>query len=319
MTQEITRQERHALEEMSPSGGPSGPRLSATARDRLFAMGLVVPGLVVFSLIVLWPLLRGVWLAFSDVQFLTLSSEWVGLENFRQVLSDPDFWDALWLTTVITLVSVSLQLVLGVGAALLLNQQFYGRSLVRGLTIFPYLVPIVVATMVWKWMLNDTYGIVNHFLVSVGIVDKPILWLSSTKWALPSVILVSVWRLFPFIVLAVLGRLQNIPQQLYDAAKTDGASQFAMFKDVTLPQLRSVLVVTLFLRLIWDFNDFNLIALLTGGGPAGSTTTLPILIHRQALVDHQLGQAAATADVALVALTFFFMLYFWCAKPLKDE
>lgn len=288
-------------------------------RESLFGAALVIPSLAVFAVVVLWPLVNGVWLGFHDVNFLTLDTEWVGLENLREVIADEQLRHAIWLSVLITVISVSLQIVLGLGVAMLLNQQFYGRSIVRGLVIFPYLLPVVVAMMIWRWMLNDTYGLVNHLLITFGITDDPVLWLSSSTWALPTVIGVSVWRLFPFIVIAVLGRLQTIPQQLYDAAKTDGATAWGVFKDITLPQLRSVLVVIVFLRLIWDFNDFNIIALLTGGGPARSTETLPLLIHRLGLVDQKLGLAAAAADVALVLLTIFFALYFWWAKPFREE
>lgn len=129
-------------------------------------------------------------------------------------------------------------------------------------------------------------------------------------------IVVNAWRSFPFIVIATLGRLQNIPRQLYEAARVDGASAWAMFWDITLPQLKSVLVVAIFLRFIWDFNEFNTIALMTGGGPAGRTQTIPMMIYQLGFGQMQLGPAAAVADLGLSALAVFFVLYFWLAKPL---
>src|SRR5262249_49800816 len=153
-------------------------------------------------------------------------------------------------------------------------------AFVRSLAIFPYLLPVVVAAAVWKWMFNDTYGIVNQILMQLGIIDQRIAWISDPNYALFGVIIVNAWRCFPFIVIATLGRLQNIPRQLYEAARIDGANSWSMFWDITLPQLRSVLAVSVFLRFIWDFNDFNMIALITNGGPAGRTQTIPILIYQ---------------------------------------
>lgn len=293
--------------------------LSLQARDHLLGLGLILPAFLLFAVLIVYPLINGVTLGFYSVQALTLQSRFVGLDNFNRMLFEQsDFMRALWIGLQWTVGSLILQVGIGVSVALLLNQSFFGRSIARGLAIFPYLVPIVVAVMVWKWMFNDIYGILNYLLISSGLTSAPVAWLASPKLALISVILVGAWRLFPFVVIAILGRLQTIPPQLYDAAKTDGASNWAMFWDITLPQLRGVLVITIFLRFIFDFNDFNIIALLTGGGPASATQTLPILIYQQAFNQQRLGLAAATADLALVVLTVFFILYFRVVRVAEE-
>ena len=167
--------------------------------------------------------------------------------------------------------------------ALVLHQNIWFRSLARSLILFPYFISTVVAVLVWKWLFNDLYGILNHLMITAGLIDWPIDYLGSMPNAMISVILVGAWKYFPFVVIAVLARLQSIPDQLYEAAKIDGAGPIARFFDITLPQLREVLVVIIMLRAIWDFKEFDLIFLLTGGGPVTSTQTLPLLVLQGSL------------------------------------
>lgn len=285
-------------------------------RANLFGLAMMAPAALIFLVIILGPMIWGVSLAFHRVEPINLRLRFIGLRNFESILGDPAFLRTLAINMQFALGSLALELVFGVLLALLLNQKFYGRAVVRSLAIFPYLVPVVVATAVWKWMFNDTYGIVNQLLLQWGVIDRRLAWISDPNYALFGVIVVNAWRSFPFIVIATLGRLQNIPRQLYEAARIDGANAWSMFWDITLPQLRSVLIVAVFLRFIWDFNEFNTIALLTNGGPAGRTETIPVLIYHLAFGQMQLGTAAAVADLGLLALTLFFALYFWIAKPM---
>lgn len=295
-------------------------RMTTQRSEALFGALLIAPTVLAFLLIIVIPLIRGVILGFQRVQQITLKATFNGLDNFARVLGiDGQFFHALGVTLIYTLGCLAMQIVIGVGVALLLNQRFYGRGIARALILFPYMIPIIVATTIWKWLLNDTYGILNSVLEGLRLINSPIAWFSDPNLALFSVMLVGTWRVFPFVVIALLGRLQNIPQQLYDAARTDGASEWAMFWDITLPQLRSILLITVFLRFIWEFNDFNTVALLTAGGPADRTLTLPMYIYQLGMSQHQLGLAAAVADLTLVTLTVLFALYFWRARPLRAE
>ena len=171
---------------------------------------------------------------------------------------------------------MSLQLLAGIGTALLLNNAFAGRALVRGLILFPFVVPTIVAILIWKWMLNDIYGIVNLFLLKIGAIYEGIAWLGSPGLAMASVIVVNVWMFFPFITIQVLARLQVIPIDLYEAARVDGAGALQRFWYVVLPELRSTILLVVFIRGLWMFNKFDTIWLLTQGGPVGRTQTLPI-------------------------------------------
>ncbi|WP_439628734.1 carbohydrate ABC transporter permease [Shinella sp.] len=290
--------------------------LAPRRKDNFLGIALIMPAALVFAIVILGPMLWGVFLAFHRVQEITLNTRFIGFRNFQTILETSTFLNALITNFKFAFGSLVIETVLGVLVALLLNQQFYGRAAARSLAIFPYLLPVVVAAAVWRWMFNDTYGIVNQILIDFGLLEHRIAWISDPDYALAGVIVVNAWRCFPFIVIASLGRLQNIPRQLYEAARIDGAGQWSMFWDITLPQLRSVLVVSIFLRFIWDFNDFNTIALMTGGGPAGRTQTIPIMIYQLAFGQMQLGVAAAVADLGLAALAIFFVIYFWLAKPL---
>jgi len=192
----------------------------------------------------------------------------------------------------------------------MLNQSLVFRSLARSLILFPYFISTVVAVLVWRWLFNDLYGILNHLLMAAHILDMPVDWLGSMPNAMISLILVGAWKYFPFVVIAVLARLQTIPTALYEAASIDGAGPLARFWDVTLPQLRSVLVIVVLLRAIWDFKEFDLIFLLTGGGPIDNTQTLPLLVYQEAFAQQDMGRASAVAVLMMAVMLIFMALYF---------
>ena len=275
---------------------------SATERrDAWFGFALMLPALVIFLVAIAYPLVFGVSRSFYKVNKFTLDSQWVGLDNYRAELTGDTatFFNNAKLSIVFAVGTTAMQVVLGVLVALVLNRRFAGRSAARALAIFPYMVPIVVAVLVWKWMLDDQRGVVNQAIQGLGLHDGPIIWFGD-KLAMFSVISIGAWRYFPFIVLLVLARLQSVPSALYDAARVDGASAWSRFWDVTMPQIRSVLAVTVALRLIWEFNDFDLIALATGGGPAESTETLALSVYHTTFVGAGIGRGAALASMMLV-------------------
>jgi multiple sugar transport system permease protein len=202
-----------------------------------------------------------------------------------------------------------LQLVFGVAMALLLNQSIVFRSLARSLVLFPYFLSTVVAVLVWRWLFNDLYGILNHVLLIAGLIDAPVNWLGQMPNAMISIILVGAWKYFPFVVIVVLARLQSIPEQLYEAATIDGAGPFQRFTDITLPQLRDVLVVVVLLRAIWDFKEFDLIYLMTGGGPVRATQTLSLLVYEEAFRLNRMGMASTYAVAMMLVLLGFTLVY----------
>jgi multiple sugar transport system permease protein len=193
------------------------------------------------------------------------------------------------------------------------------RSLARSLILFPYFVSTVVAVLVWRWLFNDLYGVLNHAMMLAGILDMPLDWLGAMPNAMISVVLVGAWKYFPFVVIAVLARLQTIPEQLYEAATIDGAGAWGRFWDVTLPQLREVLVVVVLLRAIWDFKEFDLIYLLTGGGPIIGTQTLPLMVYKEAFGLNEMGRASAVAVAMMLVMLVFMLIYFRVLRARGEE
>jgi multiple sugar transport system permease protein len=273
--------------------------------DSMKGFLFVAPSLVLLIAFAAYPLASSLWLSLQEVQVFSNEHEFVGLKNYSELLSSNDFWSALWKGLVFSVATVSLQLLAGIGTALLLNNAFRGRALVRGLILFPFVVPTIVAILIWKWMLNDLYGVVNLFLMKIGMVHEGIAWLGSPDLAMGSVIVVNVWMFFPFITIQVLARLQVIPIDLYEAAWVDGARALQRFRYVVLPELRSTILLVVFIRGLWMFNKFDTIWLLTQGGPVGRTQTLPILAYLKAFQEYQLGAGAAASACILMLLAVF--------------
>ena len=292
---------------------------SRTLLEKRYAMlgvMLIAPTVVVFCAVIVYPLLSAIYLSFFSIFTPTLQGDFVGFGNYTELLATGRFWSSLGTTLIWTVGTLTLQILFGVGMALVLHQNIWFRSLARSLILFPYFISTVVAVLVWKWLFNDLYGIMNHFLISLGIIDLPMDYLGTMPNAMISVILVGAWKYFPFVVIAVLARLQTIPDQLYEAAKIDGAGPIARFFDVTLPQLRDVLVVIILLRAIWDFKEFDLIFLLTGGGPLNDTQTLPLLVYQEAFALNDMGLASAYAVMMMLIMLVFMLVYI---RRTRDE
>jgi multiple sugar transport system permease protein len=278
-------------------------------RERWLGFLIFLPVVLVFLIFFAYPLLFGMSLSLYKLNTLTLTGPFVGLDNFQRFLASEDVRNALGNSLYWTLASLAGNLILGLAIALALNEKFPGRNLARGLALSSYLIPLVVSAAIWQWMFNAQYGIINYLLVRSGITPTPVAWLTDVHTAMPAAIVLNVWRAFPFVVVVFLPRLQTIPEDLYSAAKVDGASVWSRFLDVTLPHLRSLFVVVILLRFIFDFNDFTTLALLTGGGPVHATETLPLLVYRQMFGLFDIGAAAAVAVLMLIFLLALSIVY----------
>ena len=271
---------------------------------------LVLPALLLLATLTLYPVAYGIWISLFSKHSFFPEQSFVGLGNYLAIALDEEFWRSLRLGLVYSRSTIAMQLVLGVGAALILHQSFPGRGLVRALTIFPYVVPTVIAVVIWKWLLNAQFGLVNHALEAAGLIGAPISWMGR-EWIMVSLILVSVWQFFPFVVLAVLARLQTIPPELYEAAKVDGANALRRFLHVTLPQLASVLFVVVLLRSIWMFTKFDTPWLMIQGGGAESyIRTLPVYTYQRTFAWYEAGRGSAMAVVRFLMLVAAAAVYF---------
>jgi multiple sugar transport system permease protein len=271
---------------------------------------LVAPSLLLLGGLVLYPIAYNFWLSLFDKHSFLPVQTFVGLRNYRYFATDPEFWSSVWYGTVYAVSTIVLQLVLGILAALLLNEAFRGRNLLRGVVLFPYMIPTIVAVILWKWLLNDSYGLVNHVLVTANVVRIPPAWLGR-DWIMWSLIVASVWQFFPFVVVTYLARLQTIPPELYEAATVDGAGAWRRFLHVTLPQTQSVLFVIVLLRSIWMFTKFDTVWLMAGeGGVSRYIRTLPVYAYSRTFTYLQAGMGATLAVIMFALLAGATAVYF---------
>lgn len=231
---------------------------------------------------------------------------WAGFSNYVSLASDPEFWGSLLFGSVWALSTVALQSLVGIGLAILLTRTFKGRSIVRSILFIPYFIPVTVVATVWLWLLNDTYGLLNQYFAELGLIV--------TSWwdvshAPITLTLVAVWTYAPFVMLYTLAGLQTIPEELYDAAKIDGASAINRFRHVTAPQLKEVVFVVILLRIIWMFHKFDLPWTLTRGGPLTSTQNLPVFAYRLAFYYYDINRASAASIILLIVIGGVALLY----------
>jgi multiple sugar transport system permease protein len=287
-------------------------------RQQLTGVLVVLPALALILSLIVYPVAYSLWLSLLEKHSFFPQERFIGLENYTYLWGDEEFWTSLWLGVIYSVWTILFQLILGVAAALILNESFAGRGLVRGIVLFPYMIPTIVAVILWKWLLNDTYGVVNYWLFALGIVRDPISWLG-TDHIMLSTIIMSVWQFFPFVLLSILARLQTIPEELYEAAKVDGATPLRRFVHVTLPQIRGILFVVILLRSIWMFTKFDTVWLMGEGAGAGRyIRTLPVYAYMRTLTYYQAGLGAAIAVIMFAILMVSTVLYFGLFREEAD-
>jgi multiple sugar transport system permease protein len=272
--------------------------------------------LLVMLLLTAWPLMRTIWLSFTDAALIGSGDApgWIGVENYLYALSDPDFRLSLWRTLYFTLVSVAFEGVIGVLVALLLNQRFTGRNVLRVLVILPWALPTIVNAMMWRLNFNPDYGSVNALLTQLGILDGYRSWLGSPDSALNAVMFADVWKNYPLVTLLVLAALQSIPDDLFEAARLDGASAWRRFRAITFPAIVGALSVALVLRTIDAFKIFDIIYVMTRGGPVDSTKTLSFYVYQESFSYLRAGSGAAYAilmTLLCAVLIALYMLLLW--------
>ena len=273
-------------------------------------MLLIAPAIILICSLLVYPVLYGVWLSLFKKHSFFPDQRFVGLANYLYLLKNPEFWMSVWYGTVYSVSTIVLQILAGIIAALIVNEAFRGRNFVRGVILFPYVIPTVVAIILWKWLLNDQFGLVNYLLISLGIVEDPVSWMGKDH-IMTSLIIISVWEFFPFVVLSVLARMQTIPPTLYEAAQVDGAGPIRRFFHVTLPQLRNVLFVVILLRSIWMFTKFDTVWLLTQGGGADKyIRTLPVYAYMRTFMYYQAGLGSTLAVIMFIILIMSTAIYF---------
>jgi len=271
---------------------------------------LLAPALLFTVFVLVYPLFQNLMNSFRDVSLVMGDRGWAGVRNYSSIFIDSLFWLCFRNTVVYAVVGTLLALLIGLGFALLLNIKI-GRfnHLAAALYILPWVISPVVAGFAWKWLLNDNFGILNHWLSSAGIVKEGLPWLGDPRTALLCVIVARVWQFYPFAMVMFLAGLQAIPLEQYEAASVDGASAVTRFFHITLPNLRSVGSVLLLLGVIWSFNDFNMVFVMTRGGPINASMVLPVLVREFSFVYFDLGKGSALSVLIFAMLLCLSFLY----------
>jgi multiple sugar transport system permease protein len=274
------------------------------AQERRTGWYLTIPALIILLLVFAYPILRAFWQSVFTINLGNqLQPEFSGFANFVRMAQDGRFWRTMLNTTVFTVSSVILELILGMGIALVLNQAFRGRGVVRTIAILPWALPTALIALAWAWIFNDQFGVVNDLLRQIGVIQTGINWLGEPALAMISVIIADVWKTTPFISILLLAGLQSIPSDLYEAQAIDGASPWQSFRQVTLPLLMPQIVIALLFRFAQAFGIFDLISVMTGGGPGGGTETVSLYIYAVVMRYLDFGYGAA-----LVVVTFLLLV-----------
>ena len=257
------------------------------------AWALMLPALVALAAVSFYPILNGIWLSLTNTSLITNASDFVGLVNYANLANDGQFWNAWIHTVVFTAVSTGLETVIGLGMALLLFESFTGRSVIRAAMLVPWAMPTVVTSKMFGWLFDGQHGVVNYILVRLGILSSNVDWLGSAHTALGTIILADVWKTTPFMALLLLAGLQTISPSLVEAARIDGATGWTAFWYVRLPLLWPTLLIAGLFRALDAFRVFDLVYVLTGGGPADSTETLSTLSYKVLFSTLQFGYGSA--------------------------
>src|SRR5499427_4155421 len=286
------------------------PLISRRARELVTGYLYLVPVVVVLGATVLFPILKAMRMSlYNHVLIKPQEYRYVGLANYVRLLHDEVFWLSLKNSFFWVFGSVSLQFLGGFAAALLLHQSFRGRILVRTITLLPWIIPGVVVALIWEFIYQPNYGLLNDILSRAGLMTERIAWLASPALAMPAVIVTNIWRGIPFFAIMLLAGLQAIPTELYEAARVDGASVLGRFTHITLPMLRPIIVVATATRIVWTFNYADLIFVMTSGGPANATQITSTYTLLQAYSNLDFGYAATLSVVLLLIMLAFTTLY----------
>jgi multiple sugar transport system permease protein len=280
------------------------------SKENLQGILLIFPCLIIIFGFIFFPVVYSIWLSFTNKHALYPDYDYIGLGNYLMLYSEGDFWMSVWRGAIFAVGTIFFQVVLGLAAALVLNQSFRGRGFVRGITLFPYMLPTIVTILLWKWLLSATYGPINYVLQTLGFIETPFVWLGADL-IMASTILVGVWQFFPFVVITLLARLQTIDLALYEAAAIDGASAWKRFFFITLPQLRAVLLVIILLRTFFMFTKFDVPWLMaTGGGLQRLIANMPVFAFRRTFGQLQAGEGAAVSVLLFLMLILLTIVYF---------
>ncbi|BAK37775.1 putative sugar ABC transporter permease protein [Microlunatus phosphovorus NM-1] len=318
----MTRTDTPTVTAAADSSSTQALRRRHRRAEQLAKLGFVIPAGIVLVLLFGYPVVKNFTMSFQDYglkTFFTGKAPFVGFENYGTVVSDPIFTKALANTALFTIGSIIFQFTIGMLLALYFHKNFPLSGVLRGLLLMPWLIPMIVASATWKSMLDQDSGIVNRFLMGIGLSDSPIPWLSSTEFALVAVIMVNIWIGIPFNVTLLYSGLQDIPDDLYEAGALDGATGWKAFWHITWPNLRAVVGVVVMLGVIYTLKALDIILGLTRGGPANATQTIATMSYQRSFVEFKFGQGAALSNILILISLVFAIVYLRLTRRQVDE
>lgn len=290
------------------------------SREQRTALIFLLPALILLLLVFGYPIIRAFWLSLFTKNLGTeLQPIFAGFDNYIRMLGDGRFWNSLWTTTIFTTASVIIELLLGLGIALVLNQQFVGRGVMRTVAILPWALPTALIGLAWAWIFNDQFGVANDILLRLGFIDTGINWLGEPTLAMVAVIFADVWKTTPFISILLLAGLQSISPDLYEAHSIDGASSWQSFRQITLPLLMPQILIAMLFRFAQAFGIFDLIKVMTEGGPGGATEVVSMYIYSTVMRYLDFGYGAALVVVTFLLLIFAVVLASLLLKNLRSR
>ena len=278
-------------------------------KERQKGLLLILPTLLIMALFTVYPLLDGLRMAFTNEHLLKKTSDYVGFENFIRLLNDNVFWISLYHSVVLTVVVVVLQFILGLILAWAMNQELPGMSLFKSIVMASWVIPVAATVIMFKFMAQPDIGLINIILRSIGLDNLNRYWFGDPDVAFPFIILLHLWRNVPFYGIAFLAAMQAVPKSYYEAAEIDGANAWDRFRFITLPGIRSMVIVMVTIHVLWTFNNFDFVFLATGGGPVNATDVLPVYVYRQSWNSYTVGYAASIGTIMLVILMIYFAIY----------
>ena len=284
-------------------------RLHFNLKERQKGLLLLLPTLAIMALFTLYPLLDGIRMAFTNEHLLRDTSKFVGLDNFIRLLSDDVFWISLYHSIVLTVVVVLLQFVLGLILAWAMSQDLPGMALFRSIIMASWVIPVAATVIMFKFMAQPDVGLINIIFRSIGLENLNRYWFGDPDVAFGFIILLHLWRNVPFYGIAFLAAMQAVPKSYYEASEIDGANAWNKFRYITLPGIRSMIIVMVTIHVLWTFNNFDFVFLATGGGPINTTDVLPVYVYRQSWNSYTIGYAASIGVVMLIILLIYFIFY----------
>jgi multiple sugar transport system permease protein len=286
-------------------------------RRRLLPFAFLAPALLVEVAVIGYPMLQAFWMSLHDfVLFRPKNAPFVGLHNFIRAFTDPVFWTSAWHSVIWIVFVVGFQFLLGLAAALLLNQSFWWRGIARALVVIPWALPSVITALMWSWMYDYDLGVINDLLLRLHVIAAPIAWLARADTTLPAVMVALIWQGFPFFAVMLLAGLQTVPVELLEASEIDGANAWQRLSAVILPSIAEVIATALLLRTIWVANSLDVILVMTGGGPGYATYTLPLYAFLKAYSSMEFGYASALA--LIMTLLLLLVIYAYVRRAARE-